>query len=98
MAIIVNDNNKRGGNLINLFIWVIILGVILFSTYLIFFKQPEIADIVIPSKDTFDNIDRLSKITLNPDIIKNPAFEALTTYINLPESGRAGRLNPFLPF
>ncbi len=98
MAIIINDNNKKGVNFLNLFIWVLILGVILFSTYLIFFKQPEIADFVIPSKDTFDNIDYLSKITLNPDIIKNPAFEALTTYIDLPESGRSGRLNPFLPF
>ncbi len=97
MAIIVEENKKKG-SLLNLLVWVIIIGVILFATYYIFFKEPEIIDVVIPQKDAFNNIDSLSKIKLDPEIIKNPAFEALNSYIDLPEKGRSGRLNPFSSF
>ena len=96
MAIIIEEN-KKGFGLLNTLMWLIVIIVISFATYYIFFKKPEVIGEFIPPKDIFENIDQLSTITLDPEIIKNPAFQSLTSYITVPVSGRAGRPNPFLP-
>ncbi|MEK7181244.1 MAG: hypothetical protein AAB738_02840 [Patescibacteria group bacterium] len=96
MAIIVEEG-KKSISFLNILTWLIVIGVIFFATYYIFFKKPEIVDVIIPSTDAFDNIEQLSKITLDPGIIQDPALQALSTYLPVPETGRAGRPNPFLP-
>lgn len=96
MAIVIEEE-KRGLGLLNGLMWLGVLAVVSFATYYIFFKQPEVVGEFIPSKDIFENIDQLSAITLDPEIIKNPAFKSLTSYVTVPKSGQAGRPNPFLP-
>lgn len=96
MAIIVEEG-KKGISFLNILTWLIVIAVIIFATYYIFFKQAEVVDVIIPAKDAFENIDQLSKITLDPGIIQDPALQALNTYLPVPTTGRAGRPNPFLP-
>ncbi len=97
MAIIVEEGKKSFGFL-NFIIWLLVLGIVFFATYYIFFKQPEVVHEFIPSADIFENINPLSKITLDPEITKSPAFTALTVYITSPGQTRSGRTNPFAPF
>ena len=96
MAIIIEER-KRGFGFLNSILWLAIVGVIFFATYYIFFKTPEIFDVVLPAEEAFKDVERLSKITLDPEIINSPAFKSLTIYVTVPESGKAGRLNPFSP-
>ncbi len=97
MAIVIEEGRKSFGFL-NFLIWILVLGIVFFATYYIFFKQPEAVGEFIPSKNVFENLKPLSKITLDPEITKSPAFTALTAYITIPTDGQSGRLNPFSPF
>lgn len=97
MAIVVEENRPKI-NFLSLLIWVVLIAVIAFAAYYFFFKEPEVIDVVIPADKNFENIDSLSKIQLDPEIIRNPDFESLTSYTTPPKEGRAGRENPFSPF
>ena len=96
MAIIVEEEkNKIGFGA--LFAWLVTLAVIGFIVYYIFFQKPESIELVPPS--SLKDAVQLSKIDLNPeDILDNPQFKSLKQYIPLPQSGNAGRSNPFLGF
>ncbi|MEK9180562.1 MAG: hypothetical protein AAB897_04080 [Patescibacteria group bacterium] len=93
MAIIVEEERPQI-NITRMLMWLIILVIIGVAIYYIFFSQPQIVDVAIPSN--FQNIDPLASINLNPeDVINGPEFQALKQYVTVPEPGNAGRLNPF---
>ena len=95
MAIIVEEG-KKGIGFLNILTWLVVIGIIIFATYYIFFKQADVVDVIIPSKDAFDNIDQLSKIALDPSILDNPTLKSLTETISGSLVGH-GRLDPFAP-
>lgn len=96
MAIIVEEE-KRGSGILTFITWVTIIGVIGFASYFVFFKQPEIIDIVVPPE--FEDIEEISKAELRPEAIESdPVFNSLKQYVTLPKEGEVGRSNPFLPF
>ncbi|MBI3589193.1 MAG: hypothetical protein HY093_02145 [Candidatus Liptonbacteria bacterium] len=100
MAIVVEED-KKGPSLMSIGIWVALIVVIGYATYYVFFKEPEVVDVFIPTDSAFENIGRLSKINrLDPDILKSPAFKSISngSYITVPSAGRSGRVNPFSPF
>lgn len=96
MAIIVEEGGKRT-SFVGILIWLIVVGVIGSASYYIFFKQPEIVDIVVSSD--LEDAAELSKIKLNRATIdSDPVFLSLEPYITPPTDADVGRLNPFAPF
>lgn len=96
MAIIIEEE-KKGIGFTTILVWLIILGVIAFAAYYLFFKQPDIIDIVAPP--VLDKTSELSKIKLNRATIDNDAiYNSLKSYITVPKDTPQGRLNPFLSF
>jgi len=96
MAIVVEEG-KNKVNSLKILSWIVIIVVIFFGTYYIFFRQPEVIDIVTPSG--FEDTSRISRIVLDPETIENDSvFKSLKSYITVPESGESGRANPFTPF
>lgn len=95
MAIIVEEG-KKGISFLNVLTWLVIIGIVAFATYYIFFKQAEVVDVIIPAKDAFDNIDQISKITIDQSILENPTLQSLTEKMSASLVGH-GRLDPFAP-
>jgi flagellar basal body-associated protein FliL len=97
MAIVVEEEQKKPSSLITILIWIVIFGVITAAAYYVFFRKPELIERSLPVN--FQSIDELGKIKLTPeDIINNPDFVALKTYISLPAPDNVGKTNPFLGF
>lgn len=96
MAIIVEQERSRSG-ILTFVIWGVILVIIVVAVYYVFFRKPETINVAPPA--SFANTQELAKIHFNPqDLIGNPAFQALKTYITLPQASTTGRVNPFLSF
>ena len=96
MAIVVHEQ-RSGVNIVRILIWLVILSVIGAIFYYIFFKKPELVEIVAPPN--FQNTEELSKISLDPEsVINSPIFQSLKQYITPPGPSNFGRPNPFLPF
>lgn len=96
MAIVVEAEARRT-NFVRFFIWLVILGVIIAAVYYIFFKTPELVEVVVPP--TFRNTEELSRISLNPEsVVQSPTFNALRPYVTPLVPPPPGRPNPFLAF
>jgi len=98
MAIIIEEE-KRGSGILTLLVWVIIIGIIGFGTYAVFFKQPQVVDIIIP--DELQNVANISSRIkeLQPESIQSdPTFNSLQRWVTVPVKGETGRANPFLAF
>ena len=96
MAIIIEEE-RRGMSPLRILTWLIILGTIGFASYYIFFKHPQVVDVVVDPG--LKNTAQLSTIKLNRATIDNDAvYNSLKSYITVPTEGQAGRLNPFLSF
>lgn len=96
MAIIVEEEKRKGGGFVGFLTWLVLIGVIAFAAYYIFFKKPEVVDVVIPAN--FENISQISAQKLEPEVIQeNPVFKSLESHTTPPSSARVGRVNPFLP-
>ncbi len=96
MAIIVEEEKKGGGGFIGFLTWIILIGVIAFAAYYIFFKKPEVVDVVIPAN--FENINQITAKRIEPEEIQNnPVFKSLITDPTYPTNVQIGRVNPFLP-
>ena len=96
MAIIVEEEKKSGGGFIGFLTWIILIGVIAFAAYYIFFKKPEVVDVVIPAN--FENISQITAKRIKPEEIQNDAvYKSLESHATPPSSAQVGRVNPFLP-
>ncbi len=98
MAIVVSEEGEQKIDILNIAIWVFLLVLIGVAAYLIFFRKPELVEVVSPS--SFKNIDPLAKVALNPqEVVNSPDFRSLKQYVPLPSPASVGRSNPFLvPF
>lgn len=98
MAIIIEEKTN-GNGIVTFLIWLAILGIITASAYYVFFKKPELVEFSASPPLTFNNIQQLSKISINSDqLINNPQFQALKQYVTVPSPENVGRSNPFLGF
>lgn len=94
MAIVV-ESKKDAGGAIAFLIWFLLIIVIVAGTYYVFFKKPEL--ISIPTPEGFEETQRISKIRLNPqEVLDNPKFKSLRSYVTLSEAVSSGKANPFL--
>lgn len=96
MAIVIEEENRGGGHWGSLIAWLLVIAVLGVALYYIFFKKPQLVDVVTP--ENFQNIEQISTLTrLDQNAIVNTKeFQSLQSYANplAPETG--GRANPFL--
>lgn len=98
MAIVIEEEPKKNGvTIVNVMLWLLFLvGIALFAYY-IFFKKPELIEVAKPAN--YQETEQISKIELRPEeIIANPQFKALKTYVTIPVPTNLGRSNPFSQF
>lgn len=95
MAIIVEEEPKKRQGLVGLIVWGLIFVIIAIAVYYVFFKRPDLVEVVTPSN--FSNTEALSQINLAPDeVINSPSFQALRPYAEPITTQGGGRTNPFL--
>ncbi len=93
----VFENQSNGGNLLNtigIAVIVIVLGV---GTYLLFFTEAPLVDVIAPAE--LESISRLSDADINEGVLKqDPVYQKLGIKVGDIEIGEAGRENPFARF
>ena len=98
MAIIVEEGEKKGGNILGIVGWLVFLGVAAAAAYYVFFAQPSL--VVIPSNGSLSTIAPITQLALHPEtVIQNPAFQALHSSVTLPTPQGpvpVGRTDPFV--
>ena len=98
MAIVIEEE-KKGFGLLTILVWLVILGIVGFGTYAVFFEQPEVVDIIIPSElQNVANISGRIKELQPESIQSDPTFNSLERWVTVPTQGETGRANPFLSF
>ncbi len=96
MAIIVEEE-KKPANLSVIASTVVVIAVLFIGSYLLFFKKPELIDIV--SSGSANDLNRISKLNFNPeDVVNNPVFKSLRQFGGSVPNLTPGRSNPFKPF
>ncbi len=95
MAIVISEEGKDKGMLMNFLIWLVIVAIIAAAAYYIFFKKPTLIEIAAPAN--FRSTEKLLNIDLSPeDVVNDPRFQALKPYITPSIPRDMGKLNPFL--
>ncbi len=98
MAIIVEEGGNGTSKVVRIIMWFLILLIIAVAGYYIFFAQPQLIEVVVPSNLQGKSIDPLAGINLNPgEVISGEEFQALKQYVTPPRPGNAGKSNPFSP-
>ena len=93
MAIVV-EQEKKNVNWITVLSVVIFLAIIFAGGYYLFFKKPELIDVVAPVE--LERIQAISNVTFNPrDVLDSPTFQALRDFSGSLPAPRTGKANPF---
>lgn len=96
MAILVEEE-KKPVNWVAILTVIIIVIVIFLGAYLLFFKKPELIEVVAPG--SLKNVSELSKISLDAGSVLDSAnFKLLRQYTTNVKPPAPGRSNPFVPF
>jgi hypothetical protein len=94
MAIVVENRRNRGG-VVAFAVWFVLIVIVVAGAYYVFFKKPELIPVAAPAG--FEEAQRISKIRLNPqEVLDNPKFRALRSYITPSRAASFGKANPFL--
>jgi len=95
MAIVVEE--KKSVNWIAILTIIIVVAVIFSAAYFLFFKKPELIEVVAPGG--LEGVSQISKISFDPEsVISAPTFKLLRQYGTTPNPSNPGRENPFKPF
>ncbi|MCP6720200.1 MAG: hypothetical protein KJI72_02685 [Patescibacteria group bacterium] len=96
MAITI-EQEKKPVNWVAILTAVVIVVVLFIGTYFLFFKKPELIEIVTPG--TLQDVSKISKLSFDPEsVLNSPTFKLLRQYgtgVTVPTPGRS---NPFKPF
>ncbi|MDP3975145.1 MAG: hypothetical protein Q8P88_02585 [Candidatus Jorgensenbacteria bacterium] len=93
MAIMVEEEKKKV-NWITALSVAVFLAVIFFGGYYLFFKQPELIDVVAPAG--LERLRVISEVRFNPrDVVDSPAFQGLDNFAGTLPAPRTGKANPF---
>ncbi len=96
MAISIEQEKKKT-NWLNVILVIIIIGAIFIGSYFLFFKKPELIEVVVPGK--FQSLSKLSEVEFNPqELLSSPQFKMLRQFQVETELPEPGRSNPFEPF
>ncbi len=93
MAIVVEQEKKKA-NWITILSVVVFLAVVFFGGYYLFFKQPELIDVVAPAE--LERLRAISSVRFNPrEVVDSPIFQGLRDFAGTAPSPRTGKANPF---
>jgi hypothetical protein len=96
MAVIIEED-KKPTNWTAIITIAVVVIVLFVSSYYIFFKKPELIEVVIPKE--LQTINTLSRVEFEPAaVINSPTFKLLRQYDTPVMPPPAGRDNPFQPF
>ncbi len=96
MAIIVQQE-KKPVNWFNITIIAVFIVVLFLLMYFIFFKKPELVEVVVPAK--LQNLSKISQAQLDPTPVVNELNQYFSNNTNQQISiPTPGRTNPFQPF
>ena len=96
MAIIV-EQEKKPVNWLNLTVVIVFVVLIFALAYFVFFKKPELIDVVLPGN--LSKINTLSQVQVDPGPVVNTLQKYFTTnYGSSLTIPTPGRTNPFTPF
>ena len=96
MAIIIEEE-KKSGSWIGIAGTVIVVVIVFIGGYYLFFKQPELIEVVVP--DQLNVLTQLSGAKIDPQaVVGSPTFKSLRDYSQPLETPPKGRANPFKPF
>lgn len=97
MAIIV-EAEKKPINWLGLLSAVVVVAVLFVGSYYLFFKKPELIELVIPQN--YENIKQLSGLNLDSSAVLDSVFFKLPPKQYGTDLGLSvpGRSNPFEPF
>ncbi|MFH0806241.1 MAG: hypothetical protein V1885_00745 [Candidatus Brennerbacteria bacterium] len=93
MAIVVEEEKKKA-NWMTIISVVVFLAVVFFGAYYLFFKQPELIDLVAPAE--LERLSAISSVKFNPrEVVDAPTFKALRDFSGTSTIPRTGKANPF---
>ena len=93
MAIVVEQEKKKA-NWITILSVAVFLGVVFFGGYYLFFKQPELIDVVVPAE--LERLRVISSVRFDPrEVVDSPAFQGLRDFAGTVPAPRTGKANPF---
>ena len=96
MAITI-EQEKKPVNWVAILTTVIIIAVLFVGAYFLFFKKPELIELVAPG--TLRDVSKISRLSFDPEsVLNSPTFKLLRQYgtsVTIPTPGRS---NPFKPF
>jgi len=96
MAISIEQDKKKT-NWLNILLAIIIVVAIFAGAYFLFFKKPELIEVVVPGQ--FEDLTKISEIEFDPQgLLNSPEFKVLRQFQIDAELPEAGRSNPFSPF
>lgn len=91
------EQERKPINWLSVLLTLIIVAVLFGGAYVLFFKKPELVEVVVPSK--FENIQEISRLTFNPqELLTSPEFKLLKQYGGKISPPAPGRSNPFQPY
>lgn len=95
MALIMQQETRRGTNWFGFFIFLFIFAVIVGSGYFLFFSPTPGIEIVAPS--SLQATETVSQASLDSSkVINDPVLKTFREYGTVPSVGAVGRPNPFI--
>lgn len=96
MAISIEQEKKKV-KWLNIIGAIIIVGAIFIGSYFLFFRKPELIEVVVPGQ--FQDLSKLSQVKFNPqELLSSPKFKILRQFQVKTQPETPGRSNPFQPF
>lgn len=93
MAIVVEQEKKKVSWITALSVAVFLL-VVFFGAYYLFFKQPELIDVVAPAE--LERLRVISEVQFDPrDVVDSPVFQNLRDFAGTVPTPLTGKANPF---
>lgn len=96
MAIVVEEEQHSKVNIVSILVWLVVLGLVVSTVYVVFFKVPPLIEQAVPV--TFQTTQVLSEIKIKPEeIVQSQLFNSLQRYVPPVSSGliESPRPNPF---
>lgn len=93
MAIVVEEEKKKV-NWITILSIAVFLFAIFFGGYYLFFKQPELIDVVAPAE--LERLRAISSVRFSPrEVVDSATFQALRDFSSTAPAPLTGKGNPF---